>query len=118
METIQLPKNNYLKTFSFYYAEYLYDTFIISEDCVHHFFVDSDVVDIRSIDLDLFYAYMYFRIFYFRGNKNIHNHTPNKFNSTEHHKKYCTKIMREIDKVKDNMPIKKRKYQTLSKEVY
>lgn len=118
MINIQLPNNHFYNTFSFYYCDDLCDTFIEGEKSMYIFQVTSDVVDIRDIDLDVFYVFMYYRKSEICGKKRIHTHTHSQYQSFDHHINFQNRVLEEIDKVKDNMPIKNRKSKTLSKELY
>lgn len=118
MVNIQLPKYNQYKCFDFYYSESNIETFNIGDEFIYAFYVGDGIVDIRKIDVDLFYIYIYFKIQAERGKKNIHTHFTYNYNSSSH-KKLSEKICVEIDKVKNNMLCKRpKRLLDLTEEIY
>lgn len=118
MQNIQLPKYNQYRCFDFYYSESIFETFNIGDTFIYSFYIEDGVVDIRKIDVELFYIYIYFKIQSIRGKRNINNHVKHQYNSNSHNLHF-NKICNEIDKIKNNIPCKKpKRLLDLTIEVY
>lgn len=118
MQNIQLPKYNQYNCFDFYYSESNNETFNIGDDFVYSFYVGDGIVDIREIDIELFYIYTYFKTRFVCGKHNIHTHFKHHYDMNSH-KLHSNKICNEIDKVKHNMPCKKpKRLLDFTKEIY
>lgn len=117
METIQLPSHN-TPAYKFKYNFFEEETFKRTKTHVYFFLIGEGGVCIYRVLKEEVFIYFYYRKWLYCGYKNLHNHstTPKYYERPQMF--VSDTIIKEIDKVKDNMPIKRKPMINFMERIY